>query len=509
MNGTKKRVFVALLLLASSALTFFQLLLNYDVKLELLVSKPTVRVFRIEMWFAGKCIGVSPRGRVETMFCNPRDRQYFQFLPDGRLLFGDLKNSNQEKSSYNNTSNHDNSGYRKCVREGTSGLELGDCSTALMFELSPNSSFLYSQPTTQNKKCLSPFKITSTGRIPKLYPINHDPVGLTGCDQDASRVTLHEENQFQEDRKYLKLPLPASNPKCDFPGCGINPPLPPASLVGTSERCFVLSSCITVLTKTARRPHLVLRMIDSLRGFQQYRDLPVVVIDDGVGPHSEEIMKRIAECPNLRYVIVEERDIGISQGRNLGLQLVKTKYFLLIDDDNLFLPSTNLEMLVNILDTTDASLVGGKYSDHKDFSSFLEFKYARVRLTGKTLPVLKANIPGSSCSRTNDTIPSFPGCMRCDVTSNNFLARTRDVIEVGGWSKELKAQEHLDLFIRLKAARKKVVYCPSHEVANVKPTGEDRVKGYRSLRHGREVQMRSLFANRWNVVHRYDYEEVL
>ena len=466
------------------------------------MSQHPVTLYRIEMWFGGKCIGVSPQGRVETMFCNPRDKQYFQFLPDGKLVFGDVRNI------YGN-SYHDNSNFGKCVKEGTPGLELGDCSAALKFHLTPNSSFLYSQPSPH--KCLSPVNITSEGFIPKLFPINHDPVALTSCDQDASRITLYKEAEFQEDRKYLKLPLPASNPECDFPGCGINPPLPPASLVRTTDRCLVLSNCITILTKTARRPLLVFRMLDSIRQFEKYRELPVVVYDDGVGPHSEEIMKKIAEYPNLRYVIGEERDIGISQGRNLGLQLVRTKYFLLLDDDNLFLPSTNLEVLVEILDTTDASLVGGKYSNQMDFSALLKFDYQTSKMTNKTLPQLRTHNKKDGCLSANDTIPTFPQCMRCEVTANNFLAKTRDVIEVGGWSKELKAQEHLDLFVRLKAARKKVVYCPSHQVANVKPFYRSalQVKGYHSLRHGKSKQMRILFSNRWNVVHRYDYEEVL
>ena len=34
--------------------------------------------------------------------------------------------------------------------------------------------------------------------------------------------------------------------------------------------------------------------------------------------------------------------MGISLGRNLALKLVKTKYFLLVDDDHVFNAKTNL-----------------------------------------------------------------------------------------------------------------------------------------------------------------------
>ena len=92
---------------------------------------------------------------------------------------------------------------------------------------------------------------------------------------------------------------------------------------------------------------------------------------------------KIAMYPNLKYIIGEEEDMGISLGRNLALQEVRTEYFLLLDDDNLFTQDTNLEMLVTILDTTDATLAGGVYEgyNYKEFASFLKFGYAENKKT--------------------------------------------------------------------------------------------------------------------------------
>ena len=90
------------------------------------------------------------------------------------------------------------------------------------------------------------------------------------------------------------------------------------------------------------------------------------------------------------------------------------------------------------------------------------------------------------------------------MTSNDFMARTRDILEVGGWSEELKTQEHKDVFVRLKAAGRKVVYCPGVKVLNRRVVSGNNVPGYGAKRHGRERQMRNLFCNRWNIINKYN-----
>jgi GT2 family glycosyltransferase len=497
MNKSQKRLlFLVVLVITSALLLYFRSVLdnNNNLKLDLLVAdslRPKI-LFRIELWFEGKCIGSSPNGRIVVMFCNPREEQYFHFLPDGRLMFGVRGNSGVD--------------HGKCLLLDNTGLLVGDCSSALKFDLVLNDTYLRAQEYGLNKRCVSPIARSreAKGPVPKLKPANGDPVSLTECHKEASRITVIEEATFQEDRKYLKLPLLENDSKCDFPACGINKAAPPAAPLPsqTVRRCSDLSKCVTVITKTARRPLLVLRMIDSIRKFQNYRNLSVIAYDDGIKKHPRDIMKRISTYPNLTYIIGDEEDLGIARGRNLALRHVTTEYFLLLDDDNLFLPSTDLELLVEILDTTDATLVGGTFKGYKDFASLLHFGYAMSKKTGGKQRRLSAY--RGACLKTNETITGFPTCVRCELTSNDFLARTRDILEVGGWSPELKTQEHKDLFVRLKAASKKVVYCPSFEVENRRAKRDMNVRGFHALRHGREAQMRNLFANRWNVINRYN-----
>ena len=462
---------------------------NNNINLRSLLAGSPVLSYRIQLWYEGKCVGSSPNGTLQVMFCNPREEQYFQFLPDGRLIFGGIGNG---------------SGFEgKCLQLGiacnTTLLCLGHCNSAIKLDL-VNGSYLqlqghgkkYHDFQDDEKQCVSPISVSNEGLQPNSSPSNGDPVSLTTCHEEASRITLIEENYFQKSRKYLLLPLPQTKTKCDFPACGINKSAPRAALLPPEmvDRCYNLSGCVTVVTKTARRPHLVMRMVQSM--IKKYPDLSVIAYDDGVGEFSREIMEGIANLTNLKYIIGDEKDLGIAQGRNLALEHVKTKYFFLVDDDNIFTDKTDLELLVDILDTTDATLAGGTFAFYKDFSSYLTFGYTKKRRD--------LFVKHGSCLKANVTIPNFPKCVRCELTSNDFMARTRDIIEVGGWSEELKVLEHKDLFVRLKAADKKVVYCPEVKVHNARPAGgKYNDEDYKDKRHGRGGRMKRLFGSRWNI----------
>ena len=249
-----------------------------------------------------------------------------------------------------------------------------------------------------------------------------------------------------------------------MPCCHLNRKLPSVKLISpfTTPSCVRYDECVTVVTKTARRPLLVIGMAQSIRDIKGY-DLPIIVFDDGPDDYDEDIHWKISQFPLLEYHVGDDDDLGISLGRNLAVSMVKTKYSLFVDDDNIFINGTIFEKAVEILESTDASVIGGIYSNQREFSGFMEFSgdesFAKLTL-----------YPGS-CTKENITIPNYPSCVSCDLTANIFLAHTTDIREVGGWSPELKMKEHEDIFLKLKGAGKKVVYCIDFEVINKKKNG--------------------------------------
>ena len=436
--------------------------------------------FRIQLVEDGKCIRSSNGFNLEYEFCDPTQHHTFHFLQDGKLAYSI-------------------SGL--CVTLATEEiqprpLKLGGCSTAASFRV-VNESYLQLIDSSHGAEfCVSRKKIHGKSvkkRSEKSLVFSGD------CIEILSRVNLLEENNFIARRKALLQPAPVDNPDCNFPACNINKRPPPVKLLPSSEvkRCYNLSECVTAVIKTARRPHLVLRLAQSIRDTKGY-DIPMIAYDDGVGPYPDEMMSKIASFPNLQYIIGDKADLGISLGRTLAVNLVQTKYFLLFDDDIVVYNRTDIELLAEILDTTDASLVGGKFHGTKYFSGF--FWFTSLDENDQLTSDQKLKYYEGACYHANETIPGFPSCTRCDTAVNFFMAKTADILEVGCWSEELKIMEHKDLFLRLKAAGKKVVDCPKVKVFNRGESGEvNKLSGFHELRVARARQMQNIFNNIWNV----------
>jgi len=183
--------------------------------------------------------------------------------------------------------------------------------------------------------------------------------------------------------------------------------------------------------------------------------------------------------------------MGISIGRNLALKRVKTKYFLLVDDDHVFTAATNITKMVDILDRTDATLVGGKFEDTEKFAGTFSFNYYR-----------KMKVFSLYSGLCQGRVEGLGTCEQCDVTSNIFLAKLSHITEFGGWSEELKIAEHTDFFVKLKAYGLKVVYCDDLMILNQQEKNEGETgKEYHRMRYstGRKHLMYRLMAARYNV----------
>ena len=429
--------------------------------------EPFIKLKKLRVQFAheGKCIGVSTDHDLQVSFCDPTSNQNFYF--------------SNEKLVGNETS--------LCIglNETVSNkLAMVECQN----ENALNLTFVNHTLQTAEHSCVSPL----SGNVPTSDPKLGSAVALTKCDKRASKINLLEDKKFLEDRKALLVSTPEENEhnKTCNRAANVRPAM--ANLLPDSQvnRCQNLSDCVTIVVKTARRPHLVIRLAESIRSVLHH-DLPMIVIDDGPKPHPPKIQEQLSKYSNMIYVVADKPDLGISEGRWRGVQMVKTKYFANMDDDSVVIDSWNAEKMVELLDKTDVSLVGTR-AGSIDWPGFLNFE-----CKDNVSPVLVQYC--TSCRILNQTLPSFPECVRCDLTSNNFIAKTKDVLEVGGWSRELKIFEHHDLFLRLKAGGKKVMWCPNFMILN-RHVKNSINKKYWILRYFRVKRMQKLFFNHWKIV---------
>lgn len=222
---------------------------------------------------------------------------------------------------------------------------------------------------------------------------------------------------------------------------------------------------VTIIIKAFERPESVKKLLNSICQF--YPSIPIIIADDSRKPNPEEITSRF---PNVEYIFLPF-DVGLSAGRNVLLTRIKTKYFVLCDDDFIFDEKTRLAEFKKILDETDVELVGGYFHE---FDANGEF--SKTHLYAGDLVLDSARH-----LRLVVLTPAQP-FVRCDIVPNFFMADTKAVVQkTGGWDPELKVEEHTDFFWRAKKAGLKVAFCPDVSV-NHQLAGDESYDAYRHAR---------------------------
>jgi GT2 family glycosyltransferase len=91
---------------------------------------------------------------------------------------------------------------------------------------------------------------------------------------------------------------------------------------------------LSVVTPTHRRPDLLERLLDSLREQTVAQDdFEIVVIDDGSGDDTPDLLERsVRAMPNLSFAVHEEPR-GPAAARNHGVDLSHAPLVLFLDDD--------------------------------------------------------------------------------------------------------------------------------------------------------------------------------
>jgi glycosyltransferase involved in cell wall biosynthesis len=149
---------------------------------------------------------------------------------------------------------------------------------------------------------------------------------------------------------------------------------------------------------------------------------------------------------------------GISYGRNFLIDKVKTKYFLLLDDDFIFTEKTDLNTLLNILEHNDIDLLAGNIMENLKLRGLSGIGV--MRQEGGTLYITR-----------KEYIDKLPNYYTCYFVPNFFMADTERIIQAGAWDNELKVQEHWAFFCKLRG-KVKTAFCPEVEIEHKRETNE-------------------------------------
>ena len=102
---------------------------------------------------------------------------------------------------------------------------------------------------------------------------------------------------------------------------------------------------ITFIVKTFERFYCIKRLVKSI--FKYYPDANILIADDSEVSCKTYFYKKYGDGNITVYEL--EKDCGLSYGRNFLLERVKTKYFVLLDDDFVFDKRTNIEVAPSII----------------------------------------------------------------------------------------------------------------------------------------------------------------
>ena len=99
--------------------------------------------------------------------------------------------------------------------------------------------------------------------------------------------------------------------------------------------------------------------IDSLTN-QTYKDLEIILIDDGSKDNSGKICDEYAKKDS-RISVIHKQNEGVSAARNTGLELAKGEYVAFVDSDD-FVDSNYILCMYNKMVEQDADMVFCKYT---------------------------------------------------------------------------------------------------------------------------------------------------
>lgn len=112
--------------------------------------------------------------------------------------------------------------------------------------------------------------------------------------------------------------------------------------------------------------------IESLRS-QTYRDIEIILIDDGSVDGSWEIINKYSRL-DVRIIALHQDNAGVCVARNNGLNHVSGKWISFVDADDA-LPTNSIETLVAHADKHNADLVIGNFTRVQGTDEFFVHEY--------------------------------------------------------------------------------------------------------------------------------------
>ena len=115
-----------------------------------------------------------------------------------------------------------------------------------------------------------------------------------------------------------------------------------------------MKECVSIIIPAYNAEAVITACIKSVQA-QTYKDLDIIIVDDGSKDHTAQQCKKMAE-EDKRIKVITKPNGGVSSARNYGLRMAKGKYIMFVDSDDV-VKETFCERMVEKMEATESELV--------------------------------------------------------------------------------------------------------------------------------------------------------
>lgn len=165
------------------------------------------------------------------------------------------------------------------------------------------------------------------------------------------------------------------------------------------------------------------KCVDSLIE-QTYKDIEILLINDGSTDNSYKICQKLKDRDDRIYVINIEKNRGVSYARNIGITMSKGKYLVFVDADD-FLNKIMLEILLKNIEENKADI------------SMCDFKKVNDKFRNETIDEIEKSVIFDK----NDLLKNLTGTKSFQGFVWNKMYK-KDIID----KNNIKFDENIDIY---------------------------------------------------------------
>lgn len=224
---------------------------------------------------------------------------------------------------------------------------------------------------------------------------------------------------------------------------------------------------------------------------QTFKDIEVIMVNDGSTDDSVEICKRFCK-DDLRFVLINKNNTGVSDSRNIGIKSSKSDYIMFVDADD-WLEKEAVEIAYMNIEKNKADICQFNYFfDYENQQLKREnFSQNIIIIDDKKRKDIQCNVLAYRYAKNNKNIEYFGSIRGCwnKIFSKEFLEKNNIFFDT-----QLKIQEDTHLMVNALEKVNKIIFINQY-LYHYRQNKISATKGYDRNRLSKNIIIMEKFNN--------------